>query len=126
MNRKDGSISHLQAGEDWLEFQLRVQPRASSNQLCGWVEGVLKLRVKAPPVEGKANKAAMEFLAGILKVPKKQLEILSGKTSRNKRVRIWGIRPQELLLRIQELLCEQGRDSRGARPEGRQEEPPGS
>lgn len=97
----DYSLLELQAGEGWVDFQVRVQPRAPFNEICGMAEGALKLRVKAPPVQGKANKAVEEFLAEVLQVSKTKVRILSGETSRRKRVRIWGLGPQELLRRLE-------------------------
>lgn len=98
---EESFVPHLQAREGWVEFQLRVLPRAPSNQICGWVEGVLKVKLKAPPVQGKANKALEEFLAELLQVSKRNVQILSGETSRKKRVRIWGLDPQETLRRLE-------------------------
>ncbi|MEJ5376063.1 MAG: DUF167 domain-containing protein [bacterium] len=90
----------LQAGEGWVEFWIRVQPKASSNEMCGMVQGELKLKIKAPPLEGKANRAAQEFLGEVLDVAKGKVEIVSGKASRSKKVRVWGLKPQELLQRL--------------------------
>jgi uncharacterized protein (TIGR00251 family) len=71
--------------------QIKLQPRASSNQIVGWKEGVLYLRLTAPPVEGAANAACIDFLAKTLGVRKSQLEIVSGHKSRDKRIHITGL-----------------------------------
>lgn len=97
----DSFLPQLRAGEGWVEFQLRVSPKAPCNQICGWVDGALKVKLKAPPVEGKANKALEEFLAQVLQVPKKEVWLISGKTSRIKRVRVLGLSPQALLQRLE-------------------------
>lgn len=94
-------LPHLRAGEGWVEFQIRVSPKAPCNQICGWVDGALKVKVKAPPVQGKANKEVEEFLAEILQVSRRKVQILSGETSRSKRVRVWGLDPQALLHRLE-------------------------
>lgn len=97
----DSFLPQLRAGEGWVEFQLRVSPKAPCNQICGWVDGALKVKLKAPPVEGKANKALEELLAQVLQVPKKEVWLISGKTSRIKRVRVLGLSPQALLQRLE-------------------------
>ncbi len=97
----DSFLPQLRAGEGWVEFQLRVSPKAPCNQICGWVDGALKVKLKAPPVEGKANKALEGFLAQVLQVPKKEVWLISGKTSRIKRVRVLGLSPQALLQRLE-------------------------
>ncbi len=95
----------LQGAEGWVEFWIRVQPQASSNEMCGLVQGALKLKIKAPPLEGKANRAAQEFLGEILDVAKGKVEIVSGKVSRSKKVRVWGLNPQQLLQRLKGKAC---------------------
>lgn len=71
-----------------VTIKIKVQPRASKNQICGVMEGALKIKLSAPPVDGEANKALQEFLAKLFKVAKSQVEIVSGLTGRNKTVRI--------------------------------------
>ena len=71
-----------------IVLNLHVQPRASKNQVCGVQDNALKIRLTSPPVDGAANKLCREFLADLLDVPKSAVEIISGETSRHKRVRI--------------------------------------
>ena len=71
-----------------ITLNLHIQPRASKNQLCGVQDNALKIRLTSPPVDGAANKLCREFLADLLDVPKTAVEIISGETSRHKRVRI--------------------------------------
>ncbi len=78
-----------QEGDD-LVVRVFVQPRASRNQFCGIHEGELKLRLTSPPVEGAANEGCREFLAKQLRVPKSAVTLVSGETSRHKRLRIAG------------------------------------
>jgi uncharacterized protein (TIGR00251 family) len=73
-----------------------VQPRASKNQFCGIHEGELKLRLTSPPVDGAANQCCREFLAKQLKVPKSAITIITGETSRHKRLRIEGATAQQI------------------------------
>ena len=74
-----------------MTFKVRVQPRASRTGLAGEYDGSLKLRLAAPPVNGKANEVCRRFLAGLLDVPLNAVEIVSGESSRDKRIRIRGV-----------------------------------
>jgi uncharacterized protein len=74
---------------------IRVQPRASSNQIVGWEGEALKVRLTAPPVEGKANEALIEFLASRLGVAKRALAIVSGHGARTKIVELAGLTVEE-------------------------------
>lgn len=80
-----------------LHFRVRVQPRASRNEIAGEVDGALKVRLLAPALEDRANEALIEFLAELLKTPKAAVRILSGHRSRNKRVEIRGVTEQQVL-----------------------------
>jgi len=68
------------------EITLHVQPGASKSELAGLHGDALKLRISARPVEGAANAAVLEFLAGWLSVPKRELRLLRGDKSRRKTV----------------------------------------
>jgi uncharacterized protein (TIGR00251 family) len=69
-----------------LLIDVRVQPKSAQNAIVGEHDGALKIKLNAPPVEGKANKALVQFLAKWLRCPKSSLEIVSGQTSRSKRL----------------------------------------
>lgn len=81
---------------DAVLLRVFVQPRASKNQFCGIHEGELKLRLTSPPVDGAANQCCCEFLAKQLKMPKSSVTIVSGETSRHKRLRIAGASLEQL------------------------------
>ncbi|SHE56732.1 DUF167 domain-containing protein [Desulforamulus putei] len=72
-------------------IKVRVQPRASQNSLAGEMEGALKVRLTAPPVDGAANEACCKFFAQLFGVAKTNVTIISGHTGRNKLVRIEGV-----------------------------------
>jgi len=76
------------------QFALRVQPRASRNAIAGIVGDALKLAITAPPVDGKANAAVVEFFAELLRVPKSSVVIVAGETGRNKRIAIRGAKAE--------------------------------
>lgn len=83
-----------------VSIRVKVQPRASKNQVAGFMEGAVKLRLTAPPVDGAANKACCEFLAGLLGVAKSRVEITQGQTGRNKTIRIEGISAAAVLKKL--------------------------
>jgi uncharacterized protein (TIGR00251 family) len=80
-----------------VSFTVRVQPRASKNEIAGTMGGALKIRLQAPAVENRANEALVEFLAQLLKTPKSTVRILSGEHSRIKRVEIRSVTKQQVL-----------------------------
>ena len=79
-----------------ITFAVRVQPRASKNQVVGEMDGALKIGLQAPAVENRANDALCAFLAELLKRPKSAVRILSGERSRTKRVEIVGVTASEI------------------------------
>ena len=81
---------------------VRVQPNASQNQIAGFKDGVLYLRVAAPPVEGKANQELIRFLSGILEVSKSDITIEKGMTGKRKIVRITGLTQGQVVERTKE------------------------
>jgi uncharacterized protein (TIGR00251 family) len=74
-----------------LELDVWVQPRASRDAIAGVQAGALKVRITAPPVEGEANDALVRFLAKLLGIPKKNVEILRGETGRRKTLLLKGV-----------------------------------
>ena len=70
--------------EGMIRFEVRVQTRASRNELAGIKEGILRVRLQAPPVDGAANEALIAFMADELGVPRRLVRIVSGFGSRNK------------------------------------------
>jgi uncharacterized protein len=74
-----------------VTFSVRVQPRAKRNSLVGELGDALKIALTAPPLDGKANEACIEFLADLLELPRSSISIIAGHTSRNKIVRVTGL-----------------------------------
>lgn len=83
-----------------LLLPVRVVPRASKDEIQGVHGDALKVRLQAPPVEGKANQALIRFLSEALNIPRAQLSIASGETGRNKAVLIAGLSKQDLLKKL--------------------------
>ncbi|MBR4190676.1 MAG: DUF167 domain-containing protein [Kiritimatiellae bacterium] len=83
-----------------VAFAVRVVPRAQKNAIQGELGDALKVRLCAPPVDGAANAALMEFLADKAGVPRSRVRIVSGTTGRNKRVEIAGLAAAEAEKRL--------------------------
>jgi uncharacterized protein (TIGR00251 family) len=81
-------------------FAVKVQPRARKNAITGMVGDALKLALTAPPVDGRANEACIEFFANLLAVPRSSVTIASGETSRNKVIRVAGLSADEVRRRL--------------------------
>lgn len=81
----------LQESAKGISFAVKVHPRARKNAITGVVGDALKLALTAPPVEGRANQAVVEFFAELFAIPRSSVTIASGETSRNKVVRIAGV-----------------------------------
>ncbi len=81
---------------DSIEFKVRVIPRASRTEIVGLIEGALKVRIKAPPVDGAANEELVKFLSKKLGVSKGSVEIVAGQTSKTKRLRVVGVTAADL------------------------------
>jgi len=71
-----------------LLLSVRVQPRAKRDELIGPQDGYLRVRITAPPVDGKANDHLRRFLAAVFGVPPSQVELVAGAQARLKRLRI--------------------------------------
>lgn len=98
MGNKD--VLRIAEREGALTFLVRVTPRAKRNEIVGAVDGALKVRLAAPPVEGAANEALVKFLAERLGVRGAQVEILAGHTARVKTIRITGVSADEAHRRL--------------------------
>jgi uncharacterized protein len=83
-----------------VTFAVKVQPRARKNALTGEIGDALKLSLTAPPVEGRANQACIEFFANLLEVPRSSITIASGQTSRRKVIRVAGLSVEDLRQRL--------------------------
>ena len=81
-------------------FRIKVHPRAKKNAITGEVGGSLKVSLTAPPVEGKANEACIDFFARLLKVPRSSVSIAAGQSSRNKVIRVEGLTAEDVQRRL--------------------------
>jgi uncharacterized protein (TIGR00251 family) len=83
----NGSVDLVER-EGAVVFQVTVQPRAAKSEVVGGYGGALKLRIAAPPVDGKANHECERFLSELLQVPRSAVSILKGVSSKRKTVRV--------------------------------------
>jgi uncharacterized protein (TIGR00251 family) len=99
VDKTQGDLS-LKESATGVTFAVKVIPRASRNEIAG-VEGeALRVRLTAPPVEGAANAALIAFLAEVLDVPKRDVRLVSGQTSRRKVVAVAGLKTEEMQERL--------------------------
>jgi uncharacterized protein (TIGR00251 family) len=89
---------------DGIVLSIRVQPGARKNSINGVHDGALKVSVQAAPEDGKANDAIMELLKKSLGSKKNQIQMLSGQTSRNKKILIRELKLEELAQKIRTLI----------------------
>jgi uncharacterized protein len=101
---RTGQLLDVTSKEGAVVFAVRVQPRASRDEVAGVMDGALKVRLQAPALEDRANLALCEYLAQLLKTPKSAVRILSGERSRVKRIEIRGVSEME----VRGLLIEEG------------------
>ena len=93
MNAKQKGVGlHLES-----DVKIKLLPGSSKNQIIGKEGDVFKVKVTPPPVDGKANKALIALLAKRLGLPKRDIKIVSGKSSRLKTIRISGLPQKEIL-----------------------------
>jgi uncharacterized protein (TIGR00251 family) len=89
-------MATFSSSHDGVTFAVKVHPRAKKNAITGEVGDALKLSITAPPVDGKANDACIDFFAKLLNVPRSSVTIAAGLTSRNKVIRVAGLTAQQV------------------------------
>ena len=89
-------MATFSSSHDGVTFAIKVHPRAKKNAITGEVGDALKLSITAPPVDGKANDACIDFFAKLLKVTRSSVTIAAGLTSRNKVIRVAGLTAQQV------------------------------
>jgi uncharacterized protein (TIGR00251 family) len=87
----------IKASDGSVSFYVRVQPRASREAIEGGYADALKIRLTAPPVDGRANEALTRLLAERLNVPRAAVRIVAGEKSRRKRVIVAGVTREQVL-----------------------------
>ena len=93
-------MAAIQNSPKGVTVAVKVHPRAKKNAITGETGGVLKLSITAPPVDGKANAACIEFFAKLLQLPRSSITIAAGLTSRNKVIRVADLPAEEVKKRL--------------------------
>ena len=90
----------IQKSGEGVTFAIRVHPRAKKNAVTGTIGDTLKISVTAPPIDGQASEACIDFLAKVLSVSRSSVTIASGQSSRRKVIRVVGLSAEEIRKRI--------------------------
>jgi uncharacterized protein (TIGR00251 family) len=96
--RPSGKMAEVQT-----VIKVRVLPKSSRTEIIGIEGDTYKVKLTAPPVEGKANKALIELLARRLRIGKRKIDVVSGSRSRLKTVRIYGLSSEEITSLMRDL-----------------------
>jgi hypothetical protein len=94
-----------------VSFSIKVHPRGRRNAITGTAGEALKVSLTAPPVDGKANQAVVEFFAALFEIPRSSVTIASGESSRQKAVRVAGVNRQTVERRLMQVLESQTHSS---------------
>ncbi|SRR5579872_4889813 len=92
------ALSH---STDGVSFEIKVHPRAKKNAITGEIGNALKVSLTAPPIDGRANEACIEFFAKLLRVSRSSVTIASGESNRQKVIRVIGLSPEQIRERLQ-------------------------
>ena len=92
--------NYLRAQADGTLLSVKLQPRASSNEIGAALGDELRIKVTAPPVDAAANQALVELLAETLDCPRSRVELIRGHTSRHKSLKLHGLKPEEVLAKM--------------------------
>ena len=92
--------SPVQPTPGGVTIRVFVAPRSSANKVSGEHNGAVKIALTAPPVEGAANRALVEFLAKLLGVPRSAVSLVSGETSRQKTVKALGVSVEQAIEKL--------------------------
>ncbi|MEW6718662.1 MAG: DUF167 domain-containing protein [Chloroflexota bacterium] len=96
---------HLHDGKKGAALAIRVTPRAKRDEIAEIKsDGSIRIRLAAPPVEGQANEALIQFLSKVLGVPRSRIEIVAGERGRDKLVSIMDMPAEEVERRILEMM----------------------
>lgn len=78
-----------------IRITVFAQPKASKNEVIGPHNGAVKIKITAPPIEGRANEAIIEFLSELFNIPKRSIQLYRGNSSRNKVFELEGVTPEQ-------------------------------
>jgi uncharacterized protein (TIGR00251 family) len=85
-------------------LEVKVTPNTGRNEITGWRDDVLQVKIAAAPEKGKANRELIDFLGRVLAVKKSDISIVKGETSRNKSIEIEGMSREEIITKIRDTI----------------------
>ena len=100
MGKPMSTPGFLREQHDGVLLAIKLQPRASSNEVGQPLGSELKIKVTAPPVDAAANEALVRLLAETIHCPRNRVELLRGHTSRHKTVKLYGLTAEQVLARL--------------------------
>ena len=87
-----------------IVIKVKIVPGSPKNKIVGVYNNALKISITAPPVEGKANKKCIAYLAKYFDIAKSKIEIISGQTSKNKLIKIYDISQKDFLDKLEKIV----------------------
>jgi uncharacterized protein (TIGR00251 family) len=90
----------LRVQADGVLLSVKLQPRASANEIGDALGNELRIKVTAPPVDAAANEALVKFLARHLNCPRNRVELVRGHTSRHKTLKLYGLTPEDVAAKL--------------------------
>lgn len=90
----------LRVQADGVLLSVKLQPRASANEIGEALGNELRIKVTAPPVDAAANEALVKFLARHLDCPRNRVELVRGHTSRHKTLKLYGLKPEDVVAKL--------------------------
>ncbi len=94
----------IEVTKEAIRLHIFIQPKASKNEIIGPHSGLLKIKITAPPVDGKANEGLIEYLSDYFDIPKRNIIIIRGETSRKKTLELRGISLEQVHIKLGTLL----------------------
>ena len=101
--------NYLKAQSDGVLLSVKLQPRASANEIGEPLGNELRIKVTAPPVDAAANEALVRLLAGVLDCGRSRIELVRGQTSRHKLIKLHGFNAEEVLPQLDRARASQSR-----------------
>lgn len=101
---KKNNHTFFEAINQDIILKVKIVPNSSVNTFLGVMKDRLKIAISAPPLEGKANKKCIDFLARYFKVPKSRVEIISGLKSKEKQIKIYHLKEEIFLEKISKII----------------------
>lgn len=86
----------IEATKGGVRLHLFIQPKSSRNEVVGPHNGEIKIKLTAPPVDGKANECLIEFLSDLFDIPKRDVHLIKGETGRHKVVKLTGLDAEKI------------------------------